>query len=830
MGLEAVFARVVVGVAHRQVDRPFDYNVPAHLLPKVQVGCRVMVPFGPRHLEGYVVELCNQTGTSQTRNILEVLDPEPAFDEEAIYLARWMSETYLCPLVTALRCMLPAGVRGKEERAWRWTGGSEQDVKELLLHLEGVDTGAASLARRLLAEGRVAEKALRHRFPELNLEGALATLRQHGLAERDTLYTGSTRFKRPKLAVLGVRTEEAAKAVTGLKDRAPRQAAVLRRLLEGDGLPVEALHAVGGGPQPVKALVQKGLVRIEEREAFSEPCLEDEVSPTVPLAPSPEQEKALTAIFTAMEAGTPATILLHGVTGSGKTEVYLQAIQEVIRKGRQAIVLVPEISLTPQTVARFRARFGSQVAVLHSGLSTGERYDAWQRIRRGMVSVAVGARSAVFAPFSRLGLIVVDEEHEPTYKQEQNPKYHAREVAEARAAYHGAVVMLASATPSLESFYLARQGSYTLLSMPQRIASRPLPPVEVIDMRQELRAGNRSIFSRLLQHGINECLANGQQAILFLNRRGFAGFIVCRDCGAVLKCSHCDVSLTYHAAGNQLRCHYCGHQRSMPANCPGCGSQRIRGFGIGTERVEQEVGRMFPSARVLRMDMDTTGRKGSHDAILNAFASGRADILVGTQMVAKGLDFPNVTLVGVVSADTTLNLPDFRARERTFQLLTQVAGRSGRGDNPGLVVIQTYAPENDSILAARDHNFAGFFATEIENRRRFSYPPFVHLLRVVASGTREENVMAGVHALHASLMAVNSEFLPSGGNGVELLGPAPAPLNLLKDSFRWQITVKGRELATIRRVVRLGLERFVQNEPLARSIAIGLDVNPLGML
>lgn len=829
MGEEAVYARVVVGLAHRQVDRPFDYSIPADLLPRVQVGCRVLVPFGSRQLEGYVTELTRQPGVSQTRSLLEVLDPEPAFDMEAIYLAHWMSDTYLCPFVTALRCMLPAGIRGKEERAWRWAGGRAEEVDQLLLYLEGVDAGAAQLARRLLADGRVAEKALRHRFPDLYLEGALATLRQHGLVECETIYTGSIGNRRQKLAMLNVGTEEATRAVHGLAERAPRQAAVLRRLLERDGLPVEVLNAIGGGSQPLKALVRKGLVRIEERQVLRDPFHGEEIPPSAPLEPSPEQAKALAAIRAAMEAGTPATILLHGVTGSGKTEVYLQAIQELINKGRQAIVLVPEISLTPQTVSRFRARFGSRVAVLHSGLSAGERYDAWQRIRHGMVSVAVGARSAVFAPFPRLGLIVVDEEHEPTYKQDQNPKYHAREVAQERAAYHGAVVLLASATPSLESYHLASQGVYQLLSMPRRIASRPLPPVEVVDMRRELQAGNRSIFSRLLQRGLHECLAKGQQAILFLNRRGFAGFIVCRDCGAVLKCPHCDVSLTHHAAGSQLRCHYCGHQRSVPATCPGCGSQRIRGFGIGTERVEQEVRRVFPSARVLRMDMDTTGRKGSHDTILEAFASGEADILVGTQMVAKGLDFPSVTLVGVISADITLNLPDFRARERTFQLLTQVAGRSGRGSNPGLVVIQTYAPENDSILAARDHNYAGFFATEIENRKRLHYPPFVHLLRVVASGTREEKVMAGVHALHASLLAALAEMPPPGGNDIEFLGPAPAPLSRLKDSFRWHITVKGPELAAVRRVVRMGLERFIK-EPLAREIAIGLDVDPLGIL
>jgi len=430
--------------------------------------------------------------------------------------------------------------------------------------------------------------------------------------------------------------------------------------------------------------------------------------------------------------------LLHGVTGSGKTEIYLRAVQAALENGRQSIVLVPEIALTPQLWERFLDRFPGRVALLHSGLGQRERYEEWQRVKRGEADVVLGVRSAVFAPVTRLGLVVVDEEHEPSFKQEETPRYHAREVAIMRARWWGAPVILGSATPSLESFAQARSGSYRLLELPRRIDDRPLPPVQIVDMRQELADGNRSIFSRVLREKIEERLRQRQQVILFLNRRGHSTFVLCRECGYVARCPHCDISLTYHQDPNLLNCHYCGYATPAPDRCPRCGSPFFRFFGAGTEKVEREVARLFPQARALRLDLDTTGRVGSHQRILGAFAKGDADILIGTQMVAKGLDLPRVTLVGVVTADTLLNLPDFRAAERTFQLLTQVAGRTGRGEEAGEVIIQTYAPEHYSIQAASNHDYKGFWEKEMAFRAPARYPPFSRLINIVVSSPKEE--------------------------------------------------------------------------------------------
>ncbi len=446
----------------------------------------------------------------------------------------------------------------------------------------------------------------------------------------------------------------------------------------------------------------------------------------------PGQADVYETITRTVIARESKVFLLQGVTGSGKTEVYLQSIALCIEQGRQAIVLVPEISLTPQMVERFKSRFGDAVAVLHSRLSGGERYDEWRKIKERRVKVAIGARSAIFAPFEQIGLIIIDEEHESSYKQEETPKYHAREVAVKRARQHNAVVVLGSATPSLESFMAARRASLqlgggALLPLPQRALGRPLPPVEVVDMREELKDGNRSMFSRRLHSALQQCLERGEQAVLLLNRRGYSTFVMCRSCGYTAGCPHCDISLTYHQRTRMLRCHYCGHAERSPETCPDCGSEHIRFFGTGTQRVEEELVKLFPGIRVIRMDVDTTTEKGSHEKWLTQFGQHKADVLLGTQMVAKGLDFPLVTLVGVIAADSSLNLPDFRAAEKTFQLLTQVAGRAGRHHLPGQVVIQSYMPEHYSIQTAKLHDYDAFLEEELKHRRLLSYPPFCGL-------------------------------------------------------------------------------------------------------
>lgn len=545
------------------------------------------------------------------------------------------------------------------------------------------------------------------------------------------------------------------------------------------------------------------------------------VAQTWPLLLTPAQREAVEYITGELVKREKSVALLHGVTGSGKTEVYLQAIQENCAAGRQSIVLVPEIALTPQMETRFTARFGEKIAVLHSRLSEGERSEAWRRMRDGEAQVAVGARSAIFAPFSNIGLIIIDEEHEFSYKQEDNPKYHTRDVALHRAQQHGAVVVLGSATPSVESYYRAQQQEYALLSLPQRVQQRALPEIAIVDMREELRRKNRSVFSMALRNAIADRLARAEQTILLINRRGFATFVLCRDCGLVLRCPRCSVSLTYHASDNMLRCHYCLYQHSTPDTCPVCQSRNIRYFGTGTQKIEDELKRSFPTARVLRMDTDTTTRKNSHQEMLDAFERGEADILLGTQMIAKGLDYPNVTLVGIITADSALNLPDFRAGERTFQLMTQAAGRAGRGDKPGQVIVQTYNPEHYSIQAVSEHDYKAFYRQEITVREQLNYPPFHFLIKIVASGDDESEVIRRLQYIADRA----GKYAAKGEIPAEFLGPAPAPLSRLKNQFRWQLFFKGPDQHLLHEI----LMHTVDGEVFGAG-GLSVDVDPVSML
>ncbi len=502
--------------------------------------------------------------------------------------------------------------------------------------------------------------------------------------------------------------------------------------------------------------------------------------------------------------------LLHGVTGSGKTEVYLRAIQEVLAKGKEAIVLVPEISLTPQMTSRFKARFGPLVAVMHSALSSGEKYDEWRKIRRGEVKVVVGARSAIFAPFENIGIIILDEEHEGTYKQEDTPRYHAREVAIKRAEYYNCPVILGSATPSLESYARATKGVYTLLTLMKRAKNQALPEVAIVDMRKELKSGNRSMFSVALAEALRKRLEAGEQSILFLNRRGFSSFVLCRDCGTTVECPNCDISLTYHRANERLKCHYCGHEERVPLICPECESEHIRFFGTGTQKVEEEIANLFPEARVIRMDVDTTRRKGSHERLLRQFSEGKADILLGTQMIAKGLDFPNITLVGVLAADTTLHLADFRAAEKTFQLMTQVSGRAGRHELPGEVFIQTYSPEHYAIELAKEHHYEPFYNLEMAARRQYGYPPFYFVTLI--QFTHEDVLKVADYASRAATF-LQSNLSPD----TVIIGPTAAAISRVNNRYRYQCLLKYKKepklTETLQQLIRLYRTDWIKAGP-----------------
>lgn len=609
-------------------------------------------------------------------------------------------------------------------------------------------------------------------------------------------------------------------AATADLSRAPRQQEAVGLLQKQGPMARRELARLGVRSETVRTLLKKGL--FEERAATvspvktEPPCLTGDRAGS-PLPLKEEQQRVFEAICSALEGRHAEKMLLHGVTASGKTEVYLQGIARCLEQGRQALVLVPEISLTPQMIELFAGRFPGQVAVLHSRLTQAERAEQWQRIRLGAAPVVLGARSAVFAPLQKPGFIVIDEEHENSYKQEEAPRYHAREVAWWRARYHGALLLLGSATPSLESYYETEQGRARLLEMSRRVTPLELPPVTVIDMREEMRQGHRHIFSRPLLAGLEDVLKRGEQALLFLNRRGFAGFVLCRECGYVVRCPHCAVSLTLHLDRGRMVCHYCSHEEPIPQVCPECKGSKIRHFSAGTQRVESEVEKLYPGASLVRMDSDTTAQRGAHGRLYRRFREGKADILIGTQMIAKGFDFPRVTLVGVVTADTILNLPDFRAPERTFQLLTQVSGRAGRGSGEGKVIIQTYHPGHYSIQAAASHDFNAFYSAELELRRSLLYPPFTDLVRFLLSGQDEDALWEAAASLY--------NLLEGRRGGAELLGPARAPLYRLKTAYRVHIMLKGERLPALAHHLRQAAQEFRRQRP-PRPVRLTVDFNP----
>ena len=601
---------------------------------------------------------------------------------------------------------------------------------------------------------------------------------------------GRVQVKTQQAAQLAIPEGEADAAIAA-QGRSQKRRMLLNLLRDGEPHPVSDLKMLVREPlEALHQLEEGGYVRILQQEVLRRPGGDEPVEPVPDPPLTSYQQEVLEVVLPEMAKGQ-GRFLLHGVTGSGKTEVFIRLVREVLQRGKAAMILVPEIALTPQMVSWFRARFGAVAAVLHSRLSAGERFDEWRRIRRGEARVVIGARSAVFAPCEQLGLIVVDEEHETTYLSDRHPRYDARDVAAWRCENEGATLLLASATPSLLSFAKAQRGDYTLLEMPCRVGNRPMPEVTVVDMRQEIEAGNRSIFSGALTAKLKECMRRGEQAMLLMNRRGYNSFVSCRSCGLSMKCPNCDIALTYHMAGGdgRLHCHYCGHVADTPQTCPSCQSRYIRFFGAGTQKVEEELQKLFPEVKVVRMDVDTTAGKEGHARLLDEFRSGRARILVGTQMIAKGLDFPKVTLVGVVAADMTLNLPDYRSRERTFQLLTQVAGRAGRGVIPGEVVVQTYKPEDETILAAAAQDYRTFFSQEFQRRRTALYPPFTIMARLLVESPSDAAAQRTAAALHARCQGL-LECHPLWKKRTLMMLLDQPSVKVLRGKTRWHVMFK----------------------------------------
>ncbi|WP_339224600.1 primosomal protein N' [Paenibacillus sp. FSL H8-0332] len=836
-------AKVIVDVPVRSTDRPFDYIIPDSLKLWIEVGSRVAVPFGPRTVQGFVVSLeSGETGSvSRMKPIVEVLDLLPPLSPELVELADWMSQRYACRRISALQAMLPTALKGKAERLIS-LGDTEEaasaptdELFPLFLEADNEEQQIIDFVRR---HSEVSMKLLTRTFPEA-AETIKFMVRRGVLAESQSIKDKMGK-KKLKAVDLAIGLSAARESLSSFPARSARQKEVLSYLIDMEALlpmplkDILAILQVTAGT--VKTLADKGYIEISEIEVYRDPYRGRDFKPSTPLPLTAEQEVVYKRIVATVEQQAHEVFLLHGVTGSGKTEIYLQSIQRCIEQGRQAVVLVPEIALTPQMVERFKGRFGSGVAVMHSRLSVGERYDEWRKIREGKAMVAVGARSAIFAPFANLGLIIMDEEHEGSYKQEENPKYHARDVAVRRAEQGGAVVILGSATPSLESYHASRSQSDIhfspiLLEMPSRALGNELPKVAVVDMREELKEGNRSMFSRSLHAALVSRLERGEQTVLLLNRRGFSTFVMCRSCGYVAGCPECDISLTYHSRSDNLRCHYCGHAESAPKLCPECGSEHIRFFGTGTQRVEEELGKLFPGIRVIRMDVDTTTEKGSHEKLLNQFRDKKADVLLGTQMVAKGLDFPDVTLVGVITADSALNLPDFRAAEKTFQLLTQVAGRAGRHQLPGEVVVQSYTPEHYSIIHASGHDYRSFVRDELKHRKELHYPPYCRLILVTLSHEQlplllklAENYALSIQGKARQLRWYGSLDKLSS-DALDLLGPVASPLPRLKGRYRFQCILKWRgaiDAIGLARQVAEELEDSVRD----KGLQISIDVDP----
>lgn len=884
------YLEIAVNVPH--VADVFHYHLPPELEGQVDVGHLVVVPFGRQKVQGVVLRFVDQPVVPETRPVLELVDQVAVLTTQQIALAQALSEETLAPLANCINLMLPSGLGQQADVEYRLifhndqraAGGRQKESSEILTAEWNLNDTQKRLVSLLEKRGTLRGRQIEQALPRLDWRAAARGLARRGLlSTRSVLPPPSVQPKLVRTAQLACPPEVAEAAMTELGRAGSaallRRQAMLRFLVREPG-PVDVawIYADSGGDLgDLRRLAENGLVILGESETWRDPLVQLEYLPNQPPALTRDQQAVWDQLEPQIQAAAAGKaippLLLHGVTGSGKTELYLRAVNEVICLGKQAIVLVPEIALTPQTVRRFVGRFPGRVGLMHSGLSAGERFDTWRRVRLGQLSIVVGPRSALFMPFSQVGIIVVDEFHDDSYYQaDLLPHYHASLAAVIYARLSGAVCLLGSATPDVASAYQAKQGRWLYLGLPARIlahrqvvqsqlerlntrisqssmpdAAQPLashyhplegqaetidlPAVQVIDMRQELQAGNRSIFSRPLQAALSKVLEQGQQAILFLNRRGTATYIFCRSCGHTLKCPRCDIPLTFHAdtrlkdedAGHttlkfepanlrstdpQLICHYCAYQRKLPRTCPECGSPHIRQYGTGTERVETEVQALFPEARILRWDHETTRQKGAHEVILGHFSAQRADVLVGTQMLAKGLDLPFVTLVGVVLADVGLSLPDYRAPERTFQVLTQVAGRAGRSPLGGQVILQTFQPEHYAIQAAAGHDYKAFYQQEMEYRRRLGYPPFAQLARLEY---RHKDLAQAERVAQSLASQIRGWLAAEDRRATQMIGPAPCFFARLGGFYRWQIILRGPDPASLLKNRNLGDWRIEAN-------------------
>lgn len=806
-------AKVIVDVPTMQTDQPFTYLVPENLNEQLAVGMRVEVPFGNgnRHVQGFVlaIEPVAKTVLDETnvqlKELVAVLDLKPVLNTEMLALADCMKEKTFAFKITCLQTMLPSVMRADYQKYIYLTDELSEELQDQLFYgLEEISWDQAQ---------------------ERGILPQLMALRKQQKVDIRYEVTTRNKVKMVRFIQAAKEFEQLEEIRLGLRKGAKKKEQLLyylQRLGTEKVTAVKEMKELGFSTALLNEAAKNGWLTFIEKEAYRDPFANQTFEKTTALSLNAEQQVAVETILQSVQEQQSQTYLLEGITGSGKTEVYLQVIAEVLNQGKTAIMLVPEISLTPQMVQRFKSRFGEHVAVMHSGLSQGEKYDEWRKIERGEAEVVVGARSAIFAPIENIGVIIIDEEHEASYKQEETPRYHARDLAIWRSEYHHCPVVLGSATPSLESRARAQKNVYQRLRLTQRAnQAATLPTIDVVDMRQEVENGNVSSFSMSLQEKLQERLEKNEQSVLLLNRRGYSSFVMCRDCGYVLPCPNCDISLTLHMDSKTMKCHYCGHEERIPYRCPNCGQDKIRYYGTGTQKVEEELQTLLPDSRILRMDVDTTRRKGAHEKILRTFGEGQADILLGTQMIAKGLDFPNVTLVGVLNADTALNLPDFRSSERTFQLLTQVSGRAGRAEKPGEVIIQSFNPEHYAIQLAKAQDYEDFYTKEMYIRHRGDYPPYYFTVQITASHP-EENEAA------KQMFQIATKLKQGLSPQAILLGPTPNAIMRVNNRYFYQVIIKYKQEPMLQPLLKEILTDT--QRATARGLKLSIDAEPMNFI
>jgi primosomal protein N' (replication factor Y) len=799
--MSSAFAQIALGL---NFDKILTYSIPPDFASSVAAGKRVLVPLRQSTQVGFVVALTPTSEVPQTKEILDVLDPEPVIPPDLLRFTYWVAQYYFCPWGEVLAAALPAGLNPKVEL---WVHLSSPSSPES----PTAPSGPAFKVLRILQENSPQKlSSLRRHIGTRSLMECLRRLEKAGAVILEEKIKAASRSPRGEKwlrllpAALAVEEE-----IQKRRRKTPRQADLLQALLPG---PLK-LSAAAVSPSILKALKDERLVEIFHVSLAA--VLPPAYPP--PAALTPEQMEVLAALEEAIAARRFSPFLLHGVTASGKTEVYLRTMEKALGQGQSVLYLVPEITLTHQLISRIEGRRQEKIALWHSRLSATERYLSWRNILAGESRVVLGARSAIFAPLKNLGLIIVDEEHDEAYKQEESPRYNARDLALVRGRDAGATVILGSATPSLESYYNAQKGKYKLLTLSQRVEERPLPPITLLDRRGEEK---KTPLSPILLARAREKIAQGEQVLFFLNRRGYSPYVLCTDCGKSLTCPFCDLALTYHLRGKSSLCHHCGYKTHLPEVCPQCNSYKLKPYGAGTQRLEEEVAKFFPAAKTARLDRDVAEKKGAQEQILQDWEKGILEVLVGTKMIAKGHDYPGVTLVGVLAADAALNLPDFRAAERTFQILTQVAGRAGRGELPGEVLLQTYNPEHYSLLAAQNHDYPSFYRQELARRQEHGYPPFSRMIRLIFSGPQEKPVADVAHQ-------AQGVFTRQKISGLKVEGPAPAPYVRLRGKFRWHLLLRHTEAKELHKALTQGLEKL--GRPTG-NVTLAVDVDPVVVL